>query len=220
NNLVALNNVNLYRILCPIKLKKYEKEHGRVYEKDQVIYHKGMSAEKIYLINKGKVKLVNYDDKGGEIVKQILVKGELFGENIILSQCERKEYAVACQNKTSVCSMNLTTMKQLMREDQRFSTAIYKLIGLRFRKIERRLELLLGKDVASRVASFVYDLYEEQQNETISHSFSQKDMASLLATSRESVAKVFNQMKNDQLIDYSRKQIRIKNLASLRKMSE
>ncbi len=215
----TLSNVNLYEILCPVKLNKYDSEQRNWYDKEDVIYAKNKTDYNIYMVSQGKVKLVNYDDRGKEIVKQILVKGELFGEKIILDEAKREEFAVACENKTTVCKMNLTDMRKLMGENQQFATKIYRFIGLRLRKTERRLELLIGKDVTARVASFIYDLHQEHQKMSFSLHFSQGDMASLLATSRESVAKVLNKMKHGEVIDYTRRKIVVKNAAKLFELS-
>lgn len=216
----ALSNINVYSILCPPKVRDFAKQNGNQYGKGDIIYTQHKMDKKVYLVSNGKVKLVNYDAEGNEIVKQILTKGEVFGESVILGQTERNEYAVSCSNKTSICSMSLVNMRELMRDNERFSTAIYKFIGLRFKKIERRLELLLGKDVTARIASFIFDLHEEAGEKTFTHPFSQKDIAVLLATSRESVAKVMNKMKEQNIIDYTRNTIEIKDLNALLKRTK
>ena len=212
----VLSNINLYRILCPPKLKSYNKRLGKPYEKEAPIYLEDNVDENIYLVSSGKVKLVNYDQSGKEIVRQIITKGGLFGENVLLGEPRRQEFAISCENNTSVCSMNLDTMQELMRNNNRFSTAIYKLIGLKIKKIERRIELLVGKNVTSRVASYIYDCHKEQDSLKIQNELSQKNIASLLATSRESVAKVFSKLKEEGIIDYTRKSIIIKNVDKLK----
>ena len=189
------------------------------YKKEEVIYLEDKVDENIYMVSDGKVKLINYDGQGNEIVRQILTKGELFGEKVILGEAKRNEFAIACQSNTSVCRMDLPTMRDLMRKNEKFSVTIYRLIGLRIKKIERRLDLLVGKDVTARIACFIYDSAKETNSKILKNQLSQKDIASLLATSRESVAKVFNKMKEEGVIDYSRKEIKIKDMDALVKLS-
>ena len=62
------------------------------------------AANKIYLIEKGKVKIGYYAEDGKEIVKTILSKGELFGEKAILGEVTRNEFAQSVDNKTSICT--------------------------------------------------------------------------------------------------------------------
>ncbi|MCP4440768.1 MAG: Crp/Fnr family transcriptional regulator [Aureispira sp.] len=212
----TLSNINLYDILCPPKLKDYDKELGNGFSKEDIIYAHDQRDYNVYLVSKGKVKIVNYDDDGNEIVRQILLKGEVFGEHILLDKDKRTEYAVAYTNNTRVCAMNLTRMRDLMRENERFEVTIYKLIGWKLKKIQRRLDLLLGKDVVGRVSSFIYDLHLENDKElTFPLAFTHTDIAKLLATSRESVSKIFNQLKNKGILDYTRKEIQLKDVEQL-----
>lgn len=220
SNFWVLSNIDLYAILCPVKLNYYHEKHGVRYGKESVIYSENKLDSNIYFVSKGKVKLVNYDTHGNEIVKQILTKGELFGEDIILDESQRTEYAISCTNRTTICSMSLNNMRTLMRENNLFSTTIYKLIGLKLKRVERRLELLIGKGVMPRVASFLYDLYLEKGALRFSYELSQKDMATLLALSRESMTKALFKLKKDGIIDYNRKEMHLLDLEALLELSE
>jgi len=215
SKLWSLSNINLYDILCPTKLKGYVDENAMEVHKGDVIYSEYYGDKKIYLVSKGKVKIVSYDSLGNEIVKLILSKGELFGEKHIFGEVKSNEFAIACHNPTEVCAINIDEMRQLMRKNERFEAHIYKFIGLRLRKIERRLELLVGKDVETRIISFINDLKEDSSSPVVNNHLSHGDIAKLLGTSRESVTKVFNRLKKDGVIDYTRKEIKIHDPARL-----
>jgi CRP-like cAMP-binding protein len=215
----ALANINLYEILCPPKLKGYVDDHAIEVSKGQVIYSDHYGESKIYLVSKGKVKIVTYDNHGNETVKLILSRGELFGEKHILGDVKSREFAIACNNPTEVCAINIGEMRKLMRKNERFESSIYKFIGLRLRKIERRLELLIGKDVDTRIISFVHDLYEDIHSPIIANTLSHSDISKLLGTSRESVTKVFNRLKKEGIIEYNRKEIIVTDHKKLCEMS-
>jgi len=215
----ALSNFNLYDILCPPKLKGFVDKHAIELAKGQVIYSEHFGEHKIYLVNKGKVKIVTYDNQGHEVVKLILSRGELFGEKHIFGDEKSHEYAIACNSPTEVCAINIEQMRNLMRDNHRFESHIYKFIGLRIRKIERRLELLVGKDVESRIVSFIHDLYEDSNSPTLKIDLSHGDISKLLGTSRESVTKVFNHLRKNGIIDYSRKEITVMNPEKLCELS-
>jgi CRP-like cAMP-binding protein len=215
----SLSNINLYEILCPPKLKCYVDKNVIEVNKGQVIYSEHQGENKIYLVNKGKVKIVTYDSQGIETVKLILFKGELFGEKNILGDIKSNEFAIVCNNPTEVCGINIGEMRKLMRDNQRFESSIYKFIGLGLKKIERRLELLIGKDVETRIMSFIHDLYEDTNSPTVDDHLSHSHISKLLGTSRESVTKVFNRLKKDRIIDYTRKEITIHQPAKLCEMS-
>lgn len=210
------DNVNLFKILCPHKYPAYKENHSLdLYKKSDYIYFEKDNANKIYLIDSGKVKIGYYTETGDEIVKAILTKGEIFGEKAILGVDKRNEFAQSIDNNTSICPVSKDTMYDLMRDNVSVSFKIYKFIGLRMKKLERRLQLLLFKDVKTRLLEFLNELCEEYGydcektgDKVIVHPYTQKDIASLLGTSRPTLNTVMNELKDAQEITFNRKEIR------------
>ncbi len=210
----CFENVNLYQVLCPHKLKEYGEDHFEGFKKGDFIYFPEDASQSIFMVSKGKVKIVAYNKDGEEVVKAILGKGEIFGEKALLGEEKRSDYAMACMEPTVLCPMKLPDMYQLMRKNEKFGFSIYKLIGLRIRKMERRLEGLLFKDVRTRLCEFINEMSDESGDVLgseiiVPHFFTQKDFADLIGTKRETVTRLFNELKEEGIIDYSRKEIRI-----------
>ncbi|WP_188467016.1 Crp/Fnr family transcriptional regulator [Bizionia arctica] len=217
NSIWFFDDVNLFKILCPHKFKAYKGTHSfDTYHKKDYIYFEEDSANKVYLIEKGKVKIGYYNENGNEIVKAILSKGELFGEKAILGDITRDEFAQSIDNTTSICPIGVQTMHELMRNNQTFSFSVYKFIGFKFKKLERRLQLLLFKDTKTRLKEFLDELCVEYGydcdktgDHVIKHPYTQKDIASLIGTSRPTLNILLNELKDENYIDFNRKEIRI-----------
>lgn len=213
----VFEDVNLFGLLCPHKFKRYKSCHEfDRYKKSDYIYFEEDASNKIYLIEKGKVKIGYYSENGEEIVKSILSKGELFGEKSILGENKRDEFAQSIDNSTSICPVSVDTMHELMRDNKTFSFKVYKFIGLKFKKLERRLQLLLFKDSKTRLVEFLDELCsdygyncENTGDHVIHHPYTQKDMASLLGISRPTLNTLMNDLKDNKIIDFNRKEIRI-----------
>lgn len=214
----TFEDVNLFGMLCPHKFKEYRKTHSlNSYKKEDFIYFEKDSANKVYLIEKGKVKIGHYTEEGEEVVKAILSKGELFGEKAILGEESRNEFAMSIDNKTSICPVGIETMHNLMRDNRTLSFKVYKLIGFRIRKLERRLELIMFKDAETRVSEFLKELADEYGyccpntgDTIIKHPYTQKDIAHLIGTSRPTFNSIMNKLKELGQIDFSRNEIRLK----------
>ncbi|WP_108866928.1 Crp/Fnr family transcriptional regulator [Aquimarina aquimarini] len=214
-------DANLFNILCPHKFKEYKKDHDfDAYRKNDYIYFEEDSANKIYLIEKGKVKIGYYGEDGHEVIKAILIKGEIFGEKAILGENKRTEFAQSLDNTTSICPIGVETMHELMKDNQSFSLRIYKFIGMRFKRLERRLQLLLFKDTKTRLLEFLNELKEDYGHccphtgdMVIEHPYTQKDIAHLIGTSRPTLNIILNELKESNIIDFNRKEIRLKNVA-------
>lgn len=207
-----LENINMFKILCPHKYKAYKDCHNYdYYQKNDYIYFEEDAASKVYLIEKGKVKLGYYNEDGTEVVKSILGRGELFGENAILGEDMRNEFAKSLSNTTSICPIGVETLHDLMRDNQTFTLKIYKFINFRIRKLERRLKLLLFKDAKTRVTEFLEELCEdygfcceETGGTKVKHSYTQKDIASLIGTSRPTLNIVLNELQEEGVIQFGR----------------
>lgn len=216
NSIWFFEDTNLFSVLCPHKFKAFKKDHDfDSYKKSDYIYFEQDRSNKIYLIEKGKVKIGYYNEEGEEVVKSILTRGELFGEKAILGEEQREEFAQSIDNQTSICPIGVETMHSLMRDNQTFSFKIYKFIGFRFKKLERRLQLLLFKDSKTRLLEFLDELctdygYDcpETGEKVIKHPYTQKDIASLIGTSRPTLNILLNELKAENRIDFNRKEIR------------
>ena len=210
--------VNLFNILCPHKYSGYKGNHDfNLYKKSDYIYFEEDAATKIYLIDSGKVKIGYYTEEGEEVIKAILTKGELFGEKAILGIDKRNEFAQSLDNETIICPVSKDTMYDLMRENVSVSFKIYKFIGLRIKKLERRLQLLLFKDTKTRLLEFFKDLCEdygyecpENGDHVIKHPYTQKDIATLIGTSRPTLNTLMNELKQEKVIDFNRKEVRLR----------
>lgn len=215
-----LEDVNVFGILCPHKFKRFKKSHTfSQYKKKDYIYLEEDTANKVYLIEKGKVKLGYYGENGEEVIKAILTKGELFGEKAILGVESCNEFAQSIDHNTSICPVPVETMQSLMRDNESFSLKMYKFLGLRFKKLERRLEVLLFKDTKTRVIEFIKELEDDygyccpQTGDTvINHPYTQKDIATLIGTSRPTLNTILNELKSVNKLDFSGKEIRLKQI--------
>ena len=210
-------DVNLFKVLCPHKFKAYKKDHDfDAYKKRDYIYFEEDSSNKVYLIEKGKVKIGYYSEEGDEITKAILSRGQLFGEKAILGESKRDEFAQSLDDSTSICQIGVETMHDLMRNNQTFSFKVYKFIGFKFKKLERRLQLLLFKDTKTRLIEFLDELcsdygYECKKtgDKIINHPYTQSDIACLIGASRPTLNVLLNELKEEKYLDFNRKEIRI-----------
>ena len=122
NSIWFLEEVNLFKVLCPHFYSKYSREHTfNSYKKNDYIYFEEDNASKIYLIDKGKVKIGYYTEDGKEVIQSILTRGEIFGEKAILGIDKRNEFAQSIDNSTFICPVSKENMFLLMRKNKSIS---------------------------------------------------------------------------------------------------
>jgi len=220
-NLWFLEKVDLYELMCPTKTLHLEEKHSpNTFKKDEFIYFPEEPSNYVFLIASGRVKIGSYSESGKEVIKAILGEGELFGELSLTGEGIRSDFAQALDNDTRICQMNIDDMQAMMKENQSLSLKIFKLMGLRIKKIERRLESLVFKDARSRVVEFLHDLAEERGQKVgfetmVKNHFTHKDIASLTGTSRQTVTTILNELKDKNLINFDRRRILIRDMDKL-----
>jgi CRP-like cAMP-binding protein len=205
-----LDHVDLFSILCPHKFGEFVKSHFLTYDKGAAIYFTDDRADSIFLIATGKVKISYYSEDGDEVVRGILSKGEMFGELALLGERRRRDIATAIIDGTVLCPVSIDQLHDLMKDNQELNFKIYKLIGLKLKKLERRIDNLVFKDVRTRLIDFILELLEERgvkRNDhwMVEHYYTHKNIANLIGTSRQTVTTTLNELKADGLLDFDRK---------------
>lgn len=214
-------DVDLFNLLCPHKVKTMNQNHSfNSYEKNNFIYFPEEPAKNIYMIAEGRVKIGHYTTDGKEVTKAILTTGEIFGELALAGETKREDFAQAMDNNTVVCPISISDMEDLMADNRELSLKIYKLIGLRVRKLERKIESLVFKDARTRIIEFLKDAAAWKGKKVgfetmIPTKLTHKDIANLTGTSRQTVTTILNELKEKNLINFDRRQILIRDIDKL-----
>ncbi len=213
---------NFVNIFCPQRIVELDNQiEHREYQKNDSVYTIGEPSEYVYIIKQGRVKVGMYSEDGKEIVKTILTSGEVFGEMALTGEESHRDFAVVLDNDTIVCPMALDNMRTRMTDNQELSLSIFKLIGKRIRRLERRIELLISKDARTRVIEFLRDMAQEKGRKVgfetmIPNHLKHQDIASLTGTSRQTVTTILNELKEKNIINFDRRKILIRDLELLK----
>jgi len=152
SNLWYFEDVDLYELLCPHRVAGMKDKHEfKDFHKDEFVYFPDQPSDHIYLIVNGRIKVGAYTEDGKENIKTVLSKGELFGELALVGEEKRSDFALSMDHGTRVCPMRIEDMHMLMEANKELSLKIFKLIGFRIKKLERRIESLVFKDAKSRI---------------------------------------------------------------------
>lgn len=182
-------------------------------KKRQPIFLAGDPSENLYLLKEGRVKITRLDESGKEFTLMLLEPGEIFGELGLFDEAPRETSAVALEDSI-ICMMRRQDFEKYSANKPELSFKISKMMGLRMRHIENRIEELLFRDVPSRLARLLIRLVERHPRETkhgvkINIKLSQQEIANLIGATREMTSSVLNAFKKDGFIDIQSKFIYI-----------
>ena len=196
----------------------------RVYPRGTPIYLPADAADGVLLLTEGRVKLCNITEEGKQAILAFVEPGEMFGELAIIEPGVREEYAEAIE-KSSLLLLSSDLMQSLMQAHPEVSLGITKLIGLRRRRIERRLKSLLFRSNRQRLVHLLLELadqYGKQSNEgiTLGIKLSHQDLAGVIGSTRETVTVVLGDLQNEKLLTIGRRKITLIQMEKLTQIAE
>ena len=138
---ILLLPLNAYRMIQMIKLVNSVRDSSRgdfsmdflvpfmskeSFKKDAVVFAKGDNADKMYYLQKGSVKLKEFD--------VTLKEGELLGEIAIFSPDKERTATVVCEEDTEFLAIHEKQVLQLYYQNPKFGFHLIQLIIFRLLK--------------------------------------------------------------------------------------
>ncbi|MCS6860660.1 MAG: Crp/Fnr family transcriptional regulator [Abditibacteriales bacterium] len=191
---------------------------------DEVVVRKDDPGLTLYIIQKGKVKIHSQPSEEGEVIFGVLSEGEFFGELSLIDGLERSA-DVTTLEETELLMLNRDDFLRCLRELPAIALNILVALCQRLRKADEWIEAFTGLDVHGRVLKALLDLSDRYGVDTdagreIDLHLSQSDLASMVASSRESVNKVLGHYRHLRLLTIDGQRIILHNVAEIRRRLE
>ena len=152
------------------------------------VFVHGDSADSIYFLQKGRMKITALSEDGHEVVHEIVSPGEIFGETSTILGIPRTTSAQALE-ASLLCEIRQKDFESLLITYPELSLKFLKSVGLRLKKAEAQLLNVICNDVSKRVREALRDLVAcdsgIQTDQPVRVKITQQDLASLIGASRQ-----------------------------------
>jgi len=203
--------------LCILKRFKRSK-------KNEIIDLPFNEKERIYFLKQGTIKLVKTNEDGEESLIDIIQKGDLFGELNMEKPETSNEFFKVVTEEAIICTFFRDKLEEVMLKKPDFALNYIKFIGLNFKKIQNSYKNILFKDAKTRLILLLNMIIEKElvQNNTVAlpNYLTQKDMAQLICTTRQTVISLIKELEADGILQYTQKEIVISDLQNFKKLIE
>ncbi|MEJ7591213.1 MAG: Crp/Fnr family transcriptional regulator [Planctomycetaceae bacterium] len=191
----------------------------RVFPKNASVYFPSDAADSVFVLAEGRVRLYSITPDGKQAILAIIEPGELFGELALLGSDDRDEFAQAFAN-SKVVAIPRESVETVLLRNAELSLAITKLVGLRRKRLERRLRNLLFRSNRERLVGLLCELLEQYGRQIdegllIDIKLSHQDLAGLVGITRESVTLTLGELQLERLITVGRQRIVVLNTEKL-----
>ena len=189
-------------------------------KKGDIIYLSSSDVPRIFLLKKGSIKIVEVDENGNETIKDIIQKGDLFGELTLESDKNSNEYAKALTDEVAICSFLLSDFEDLMLKNPNLALSYTKFVGLKMKRLKNNYANLVSKDAKTRLLTFLKEWAERDGKQIgnrviIENYLTQTDIAQIICTSRQTATLLLNELEENGIMHYGRKEIIIEDITKL-----
>lgn len=180
---------------------------------ENINYGEG-AYSKIYLLIRGKIKLSDFSEADDELIKDILTAPDIFGDLSLSNIQAAEEFAEALASNTIVCSFNTPDFRKLLQENPFMAINYAGMVNAKLRKMESRHSDLVFCDAKARLIRFIKNWARTDGSRmgnkiVLNNYLTHSDIAAVIATSRQSVNVLFNELRDSGMLHYNRKKIEL-----------
>jgi CRP-like cAMP-binding protein len=223
NKLNFLRGLPLFSNLEDKELREISRfTYEKRVKKGNVLFYQGEQGSTLYLIIKGKVKVVLIGESGKELVLAILKKGDFLGEMSIIEDEVRSATAIALE-PTVFLTIDKENFLSFLTKNPKAMLGVLKELSKRLRNADEKIGELAFQNVYERVISYLNALaktrgVKEKEGMFISELPTKREIADFIGSTRESVSRVLNDLHRKGLISLYRKSVIIKKKLSIDKL--
>jgi CRP-like cAMP-binding protein len=187
------------------------------YRKKEAIFTEGEYPNSLFLVKKGKVKIVKTNDNGKEYVIAVRKEGDFIGY-LALLQNERYPISAYALESTEISTVAKTDFFELLHNNRDVANKFIKLLADNIFEKEEQLLSLAYNSVRKRVAETLVKLHGEYKVEGRINTeivILREDLANMVGTAKETVIRTLADFKEEKLVKIKGSRITILNLYGL-----
>lgn len=172
-----------------------------VYLKNEIIFHEGAKAERLYMLLQGEVKIYKLSPQGKEYILDILNEQQLFGEVPMFAGETYPANAIAVID-TILFSLDRKKLINLIQQDPQIALNFLALQAKRLREFTHKVEQLSLQNAEQKILDY---LQNKQQKEILS----MQNLANYLGVSRETLSRAVSHLIKSGKIKKENNQLNI-----------
>jgi len=186
-----------------------------VYRGEVISYGEG-GYTRVHFLVKGKVKITDNSASENELIKDILVEPDIFGDLSLDGQLNKYEAAEALTANTIIVSFHISDFKRILEENPIMALSYVRKVNSKLQKMENRHVELVFLDTKDRLIRFIKNWARTDGNRMgdkiiLNNYLTHSDIAGFIATSRQSVNMLLNELRSSGMLCYDRKHIELNN---------
>lgn len=202
----TLSEANLLELFREIPYRITE------YSKGDIIFSQDDTCETLNVILNGKVEIQKIDANGKVLSIAEFGFGDIFGEMLLFTDNNLFPITVLSKTNTIVLHMHKDSVLKLCQLNSDFLLQYLRIISNKAMLLNMKLNQVTLKTIRQKICEFILLQYKKQNNLKIKLTMTKKDWADKLGVQRPSLSRELIKMKEENIIDYDKDTILIKDL--------
>jgi CRP-like cAMP-binding protein len=191
----------------------------RTYAPGDAVYREGEYGDALYVLTSGVLKVFRPYSGSKEATLRLLRPWDIFGHLAFEGEARQRAYVEAV-TECRVTKVPKVFVERAIRREPQVAFRLMTLLELRLVQYEELVKCLLPRETEVRLANLLPILaqkFGERRDGvvTIDLRLTHQDLAAMVASTRESVTKVLNEMRNRDLIEIEAGRITLKDSRAL-----
>ncbi len=192
------------------------------FAKGEAIFTTGQPAERMYMLHRGRAKVVADMGKGRTRIVRLAGDGEVLGHRALGDAPTYTASAIAL-SPSRVNSIPMTLFLDALKANPLFCYHFLLHFAAEMRQLDQHLRDLMTMDVAQRVARVLLlcrDTFGMDADDArkLAYTLPRRDMASMADTTYESVVRTLAALQEQKLIELVGKDVRLRKPRALEKL--
>jgi len=196
-------------------LEQMFRTHSKHFKRNECIFRTGDSADGVYFVRSGLVKLESFGPDGQGHILRLYGPMELFGYRAWLAKESYRSNATA-QEDSEICRVDGADFAEVLSHSPELAATLLVNLSRELASAEARMCALTDKDVRERVAESLLFL----EHRSIQRQWTRKEIAEWAGTTPESVMRTLAQFESEGLIQVEGRRINILEAKQLRLLSQ
>ncbi|MCP5244409.1 MAG: Crp/Fnr family transcriptional regulator [Burkholderiales bacterium] len=186
--------------------------------KKSFLYRQGDHCSNLFWIKSGIVKLSHLTEQGTEVTIDLLGRGGVVGRFQDNSANQAIDETAQALDEVNFYRIAYSDFKAMMFHQAELAWSVIEDMYARKQRVERKLRTVLTQSVEARVIATLLELAEMfgircTHGYTLEIHLTQQEVADLVGASRSVVSTILNDFRNRGILDYTRDQICINDVA-------
>ncbi|RKD26002.1 cAMP-binding protein [Ammoniphilus oxalaticus] len=175
------------------------------FAKGEALIHEGETADTLFIINHGQVKLLKLTIDGKEQILNILTSGDFFGESHLFATNMINNFSVYAIDDTEICLLTKQDFDLLLKDNPDIAIKLLSVLTNRLVHIENLAQNLATKDPSARIVQIILQFCEKfgkRKNGEIEIDLplSREEIASYAGVTRETISRKLRMFEDLGLI--------------------